>query len=85
MPRQTSSFNIPEPRLDPPDDGAYITAGCGHEVYEGETLVYWKNARAAHISLCPDCFRDKIGELTIPELAEQFGCDYTTVGDGGGS
>lgn len=28
----------PEPRTEKPDDGRYITADCGHEVYEGEQV-----------------------------------------------
>jgi hypothetical protein len=31
----------PEPRTEKPDDGRYITADCGHEVYEGdESEIY---------------------------------------------
>jgi hypothetical protein len=74
-----SSFNIPEPMTEPPDDGVYITADCGHEVYAGETYVYWKNARADTVTLCPDCFWDRVRELTIQEAALLLGCDYSTV------
>ena len=79
MRKPRSSFNIPEPPLSPPDDGACITADCGHEVYEGETYVFWKNARGNTLSLCPDCFWDRVRELTIQEAASMFGCDYSTV------
>ena len=79
MRRPTSSFNIPEPPLSPPDGGVSITAGCGHEVYEGETYVYWKNTKGATVSLCPDCFWDRVRELTIQEAALMFGCEYATV------
>lgn len=73
------SYNIPEPSLTPPDGGASLMADCGHEVYEGETYVFWKNGRGATVSLCPDCFWDRVRELTIQEAASLFGCDYETV------
>jgi hypothetical protein len=79
MHKPTSSFNIPEPSITPPDDSVCVMADCGHEVYEGETLVYWKNAKGALESLCPDCFWDKVKELSIQEAARQFDCDYTTI------
>ncbi len=79
MHKPMSSFEIPEPRLAPRDEDVYITADCGHEVYEGETYVFWKNARGVTVSLCPDCFWDRVRELTIQEAATLFGCDHTTV------
>ena len=82
MRKPMSSFSIPEPSLNPPDDGTCIIADCGHEVYEGETYVYWKNAKGITVSLCPDCFWDRVRELTIQEAALMFGCEYSTVENG---
>ncbi len=79
MRKPMSSYSIPEPPLTPPDDGIYIIADCGHEVYEDETYVFWKNAKGVTVSLCPDCFWDRVRELTIQEAALMFGCEYSTV------
>lgn len=73
---------MPEPSLEPPADEAYLTTGCGHEVYKGETYVWWKTTAGKTVSLCPDCFRDKIDALSIKELALLLSCDYETAGDG---
>lgn len=67
----------PEPTLTPPD-APYVTADCSHEVYDGEVLVEWSDAKGVK-TLCPDCFRDKLAEMSIVELALQLGCDYTTM------
>jgi peptide methionine sulfoxide reductase MsrB len=68
------SRDIPEPSLTPPDDGVYIMADCGHEVFEGESLIEWDNK-----TLCPDCFWDKVKEMTIEEIADHLDCTVTTV------
>ncbi len=68
---------IPEPSLTPVDD-PFVIANCGHEVYDGEALIDWTGAKGIK-TLCPDCFRDKLAALSVPELAQLFGCDYTTV------
>ncbi|SHI23920.1 hypothetical protein SAMN02745823_03785 [Sporobacter termitidis DSM 10068] len=68
---------MPEPPIDPPDE-RYLTAGCGHEVYEGERLVEWHDGKR-FAYLCEECFRDKLAALTTEELARQFGCDCRTV------
>jgi len=70
--------NIPESSLIPPED-TYIMADCQHEVYEAETYVYWKNEKGVTVSLCPDCFWDRIRNLPIDEVAQLMGCDYETV------
>lgn len=57
-------FKIPEPDVEPAEE-RYVTAECGHECYAGEKLYMWENE-----SLCPDCFLDKVRELSIDELAE---------------
>lgn len=72
--------NTPEINTTPPDDGAYVMADCGHEVYEGETLTYWKNAKGKVVTLCPDCFMDRVREMSIAEVAALMGCTYETVG-----
>ena len=66
-------YDMPEPSIEPPED-FYITADCGHEVYEGELLLEWENK-----NICPDCFKDKAGELSIEELAELLRCDFSVV------
>lgn len=63
----------PLPREEP-----YIIADCGHEVYGGELLIDWTRGKSV-ITLCPDCFRDKLGALSLAELALHFGCTYTTL------
>ena len=68
---------IPESSLTPPEE-FYISADCGHEVYDGEVMIKWPDVRRVK-TLCPDCFRDKLGEMSTQELAVHFGCDYTTV------
>lgn len=68
---------IPEPSLTPPDD-FYTTADCGHEVYDGEVLIEWSDTKGPK-TLCPDCFRDKLTEMSILELALHFGCSYRAV------
>jgi hypothetical protein len=62
-----------EPPITPPEPYSVI-AGCGCEVYEGETMVEWDDK-----TLCPDHFRDKINEMDVTELAIHLHCDYTTV------
>lgn len=63
----------PEPPIDPPDV-FYITADCGHEVYSGEHLIEWEGK-----TLCPDCFWDKVKEMTIDEIAGMLDCRVTEV------
>ena len=65
----------PEPRLDAPDDGRFITAGCGHEVYEGEELYGWDDDR----TLCAECFEQRFNELSLGERAELLGCEHAPV------
>jgi hypothetical protein len=69
---------MPEPNNTPPED-KYVTADCKHEVYAGEPLIYWKNEKGNIVSLCPDCFWDKIKEMPIRELADRLDWDYTEV------
>ena len=75
--------NIPEPRRDPPED-YYITADCGHEVYEGENLFEWdrydpKTKTHKRILICPDCFDDRFAEFTREEKAALLGLSYSEV------
>jgi hypothetical protein len=66
---------IPELPVNPPDDGRYVTADCGHEVFEDEELFEWENGR----TLCPDCLEDKFKELSLVERADLMGCGHRTV------
>ena len=66
---------VPEPPVTPPEDEHYVTAGCGHEVYDGEELFEWENGQ----TLCADCLSDRFGERSIVERAELLGCDHQTV------
>lgn len=67
----------PEPPLTPPED-KYITASCGHEVFSGEETFTWENK-----TLCSDCFKDKIDEMSLGELAALLGCEHRAVSFGG--
>lgn len=42
----------------------YGGKGCMHEIYAGENAYVWDGEL-----LCPDCFKEKIEELTLEELA----------------
>lgn len=62
-----------EPDTDPPED-FYVTAACGHEIYEGETLFEFEGN-----TYCPDCFREKIDDMELEELAAFLGCEFWRV------
>jgi hypothetical protein len=64
----------PEPPVEPPDMGRYMTADCGHEVYNGEDLFEWEGA-----TFCSDCIEDKLRDMTLLERAELLGCEHTVV------
>jgi hypothetical protein len=64
-----------EPALEPPDTARYITAGCGHEVYEGEELFESEEEG----TLCRECMEELVGEIPIRELAELLGCACVEV------
>ena len=66
-------MNNPEPSLEP-KEATYITAECTHEVYTGEIMVTWEGK-----TLCPDCFMDKVHDMTIEEVAVLMDVEYTTV------
>ncbi len=66
---------IPQPPVEPPDDAGYITAGCGHEVYEGEEVFEWENGA----TLCSDCLEDRFLEMSLTERAELLGCGHHAV------
>jgi len=68
--------SIPEPPLEPPDDEFCVTAGCGHEVYDGEELVVDNDSGKTQ---CTQCFLDEICELPLPELAERFNSTLRVV------
>lgn len=59
----------PEPPVEPPEAARYITAGCGHEVYEGEELYESEEG-----TLCRECLEDLIRQMPLRELAELVGC-----------
>lgn len=65
---------VPEPPVSPPEE-LYATAGCGHEVYEGEEIYQWENG----ITLCPECMSDKFSELDLNERADLLGCEHHAV------
>ncbi len=65
----------PEPPLEPLEDARYVTAGCGHELYEGEDLYEWENGQ----TLCADCLEDRFCEMSLSEKAELLGCGRLTV------
>lgn len=74
----------PEPPTTPPED-KYDTAGCGHEIYDGETVVTWNGKE-----VCQDCFADEVmrflaseNPAKIAELAEMLRCEHRTVSIGG--
>lgn len=73
--REDKMFFIPEPALDPPEDARFVTAGCGHELYEGEDLYEWENGQ----TLCADCLEDRFCEMNLSEKAELLGCERVTV------
>lgn len=66
----------------------YITADCGHEVYEDECddkgrptnyILEYKNAKGKIKTICPNCFWDLIKGMSISEVAEQFNFGITEV------
>ncbi len=65
----------PEPPVDAPDDGRFVTAGCGHEVFEGEELYDWDDGQ----TLCADCLDERFSELSLNERAELLGCEHAPV------
>lgn len=72
---ENPSMYTPEPPVSPPEDDRYLTAGCGHEVYDGEDLFEWENGQ----TLCADCLSDRFSEMSIVERAELLGCEHRTV------
>ncbi len=73
--REENTVYVPEQSIEPPDDGSYMTAGCGHEVYEGEEIFEWENGA----TLCAECLEDRFLELSLEERAELLGCEHHTV------
>jgi hypothetical protein len=70
-----------EPPTEPPDE-KYITANCGHEVWEHESTFNFNGK-----DICPDCFRDEVMYFLDPaypyrltQLADAMGVDYENVG-----
>lgn len=64
-----------EPPLEPPESARYITAGCGHEVYEGEEMFQSDEEG----TLCRDCMEEFIRAMPLKELAELVGCECVEV------
>ena len=73
--KKDKTMYMPEPSVDPPDNDKYITAGCGHEVYEGEEIFEWENG----ITLCGDCLEERFLEMCLTERAELLGCEHRIV------
>ena len=69
------SMHMPEPPVEPAENDAYITAGCGHEIYEGEEVFEWENGA----TLCSDCLEDRFFEMSLSERAELLGCEHRAV------
>ena len=61
---------------EPPDDDFYITADCGHEVYEGDEIIEDNDSVRTQ---CVECFLDDIRKLTLSELADRFNATLRTV------
>ena len=66
----------------------YITADCGHEVYEGENMYLLEDTRYKYSGetksvkkrwVCPDCFKDELDRLLLEELADMLGFEYQPV------
>ena len=57
----------PEPPIDPPEE-RYDIAGCGHEIYDGESPWEWDGG-----TLCPECLGEKFDDLTLEEKAALLG------------
>lgn len=66
-----------EPPVEPPED-YYITADCGHEVYDGEETFDWDGK-----TICPDCLHNKRVEQTDTEWADDIGVEHRTVSKSG--
>jgi hypothetical protein len=73
--KEEKSMLMPEPPLSPPEDDRYLTAGCGHEVYDGEDLFEWENGQ----TLCSDCLSDRFNDMSLVERAELLGCEHQTI------
>ena len=58
---------------DPPEN-YFVMADCGHEVYDGENLYLWNEK-----TLCPDCMKDKVGEIPLSEIAVFLGAKIEHV------
>lgn len=70
----------PEPPLEPPDDDVYITADCGHEVFEGENMYLLDDIRYKYKRwVCPDCFKDELDRMSLEEFADILGVEYQPV------
>lgn len=69
-------FTSVEPPVDPPED-YYVTADCGHEVFEGENMYVFDGK-----TYCPDCLRDIVNDLTTEEIAALLRADYVEVKHG---
>ena len=53
-----------EPSLEPVDPDE-LDLDCGHSIYKGEKMYEWDGKW-----LCPDCFLEKVEEMTLDEIAE---------------
>ncbi len=73
--REDKHMHVPEPPVVPPDSEKYITAGCGHEIYDGEEVFEWEDGQ----TLCADCLEDRFMQLSLAERAELLGCEHRAV------
>lgn len=51
-------------------------AGCGGEIYKGETVFQWDGEEC---DLCEDCFREKIDRTPLETLADVWRLKYERV------
>jgi hypothetical protein len=72
--REDKHMHVPEPPVDPPDSEKYITAGCGHEIYDAKRCL--NGGRATH---CAECLEDRFMQRSLAERAELLGCEHRAV------
>ena len=51
-------------------------AGCGGEIYKGETVFQWDGEEC---DLCEDCFREKIDRTPLKTRADVWKLKYERV------
>jgi hypothetical protein len=56
-------------------ESRYVTADCGHEVYDGECMYEWEDMH----TLCPECVEYKFNELSLEEKAALLDCEIIEI------